>query len=793
MEEVPETITTILECPSPTPKPTSPVFPSFGLFAPNEIPIVVNMQDFAWLLARNFSCQQQANDEVPLRERNEDLQEERGPCSKTIPVWSAFNSLISSPMDVTKVGMPPLLPSPAHEWPTLLTILMQAQNISTSIVGPGRKTVISLDMGLYQPAKKLQMARNDLQHLILRPGELHVVMAQFLTIGAFIEDSGLDLCWIEADIYGPGTVKQILDGNHVKRGEVAHTVTLKALFALYQKAFFESSQEDTKDIADLSREVADACKQAANIELKEANTKLMSAIENQRLLEKMAEFDAKRGQHPLFKVTRQYMRMVMEMLQFIRAVRMGDWKLHLQALQIFTKYFFAHDRLNYERMVPLYLAEMDSLPETDPDVYAEFLSGNWVVNKNTNIPFCALGADHALEHVNRSMKVHGGLVGITLNQTARNKFFLTAPEMANLSGQAKDMAGVAPKIQTQHHNHTPAVLSREDKNIKALMETIEAFTNPFADESSDLFNFVTKVVLPDNIKADLCSQAVIGQALFDTFVKERIQSEKVNIWSTMNKRKLSTWKTNAKKMKVSTKETVVELQEDRSLFARMMMVCRSRPGINVQETIGMYEFALVPRSVFAADGSMLRCSAKSALMAILEKLPSRSADQRSISDGTTTNAAQSHLKVIIIDGMAELQCLDKPEWVKNCEQLAIHFVDTIEQKYGRKDEIRLIFDRYDLPMSLKEATREKRQGGQDPIYYRITDSTNISRVSMKKLLSHTKTKMKLTTYLADKAFRHFRGQSGRRFLVAWGSECKATFKDVGHLQSNQEDRSHDPC
>ena len=102
------------------------------------------------------------------------------------------------------------------------------------------------------------------------------------------------------------------------------------------------------------------------------------------------------------------------------------------------------------------------------------------------------------------MKVHGGLVGITLNQTARNKFFLIAPEMANLSGQAKNMAGVASKIQTRHHNHTPAVLSREDKNIKALMETIETFTNPFADESSDLFNLVTKVVLPDNIKADLC-------------------------------------------------------------------------------------------------------------------------------------------------------------------------------------------------------------------------------------------------------------------------------------------------
>ena len=89
---------------------------------------------------------------------------------------------------------------------------MQAQAIKTKIVGPERKTVISLDMGLYQPAKKLQMGRNDLDHLVLRPGELHIVMVQLRTIGAFIEDSGIDLCWIEADLYGPTTVKQIIDG-----------------------------------------------------------------------------------------------------------------------------------------------------------------------------------------------------------------------------------------------------------------------------------------------------------------------------------------------------------------------------------------------------------------------------------------------------------------------------------------------------------------------------------------------------------------------------------------------------
>jgi len=261
-------------------------------------------------------------------------------------------------------------------------------------------------------------------------------------------------------------------------------------------------------------------------------------------------------------------------------------------------------------MIPLYLAEMNSLPTTDPEVHAKFLSGDWVVNKNSTVPFCALGADHGLEHLNRSMKVSGGLVGITLNQAARTKLFLIAPEMANLAGQAKDMAGVASKIKTQHHNHTLAVVPREDKSIKALMETIETFTNPFADESSDPFNLVTKVVMPDSIKDDMCNQSVIGQSLFDTFVKDRIQSERVNIWSTMKKRKLCIWKTNAKKVKVCSKEKLIELREDRSLFARMMMVCQRRRDIDIKEKIGVYEFALLPRSMFTPDGSMLHCSSK---------------------------------------------------------------------------------------------------------------------------------------------------------------------------------------
>ncbi|KAL9958706.1 hypothetical protein ACROYT_G035756 [Oculina patagonica] len=285
------------------------------------------------------------------------------------------------------------------------------------------------------------------------------------------------------------------------------------------------------------------------------------------------------------------------------------------------------------------------LPESDPEIYEEFCKGNWAVNKNPDVPFCALGADHALEQINRSMKVSGGLVGITLNPNARTKFFLyIAPELVRLAKDAKEMAGTTrAKEDTRHH----------------------------------------------------------------TF----------------------------------------------------------RPEIDIQEADGTYEFTVVPRSMFATDGKMLHCPAKSSLMSIPEKTPATAnTDESETARGETVS---QRMRVSIIDAMAEVtidrfwlssictrstssKSMDKPDWIKSCSNLADHFSCRIFEKYGDGDEIRLIFDRYDLPSSLKEATRNKRQGNQHTVYYRITPSTHIAKVTMKKLLSHAYTKNKLAEYFAKR-------------------------------------------
>ena len=79
------------------------------------------------------------------------------------------------------------------------------------------------------------------------------------------------------------------------------------------------------------------------------------------------------------------------------------------------------------------------------------------------------------------------------------------------------------------------------------------------------------------------------------------------------------------------------------------MVCKSRPEINIKEAVGLYEFTVVPRSLFARDGTMLHSSCKSALINILEKAGGPS---------TNTQEITAELKVAIVDGMAEVQSLD---------------------------------------------------------------------------------------------------------------------------------------
>ena len=237
-------------------------------------------------------------------------------------------------------------------------------------MGESRKTVISLDLGLYHPAKQLQMYRNDLKKLILRVGEMHVEMAMHRTTEAYIEDSGIDNCWEESDVFGAGAVHTILEGKHVKRGVCAHLVTFQSLLALHSEIFFVQNKEIYLTCSKAADKVSLACSTGDKDEIRNAFSQMKHEFESCKLHNRMKAFDTKNSDRPMFLFARQYLEMVLEMITFLKSVRNADWELHLSSLNFFTKYFFVLDKYVYARLIPIYIADMQQLQISDPDIYS---------------------------------------------------------------------------------------------------------------------------------------------------------------------------------------------------------------------------------------------------------------------------------------------------------------------------------------------------------------------------------------------------------------------------------------
>ena len=82
------------------------------------------------------------------------------------------------------------------------------------------------------------------------------------------------MCWVELDLYGPSTVKQIFGGKHVKRREAAHTVILQAIFTLYQEAYFVRHPAVRTIIEKSANQLSDAFKKGDRQDIKAKHEEL---------------------------------------------------------------------------------------------------------------------------------------------------------------------------------------------------------------------------------------------------------------------------------------------------------------------------------------------------------------------------------------------------------------------------------------------------------------------------------------------------------------------------------------
>ena len=373
-------------------------------------------------------------------------------------------------------------------------------------------------------------------------------------------------------------------------------------------------------------------------------------------------------------------------------------------------------------------------------------------------------------------QVMGGIKGITQNPSALSRFFLVGPEVSRLAEEAEEMVGYSYAQQKQHHELSKSVTSQKEKQVQTLKTSFEKI-NPFTYQDPGLINIVTGSVVPDADVPAILGSVSVGQEAFHSFVHERIVGE-TNLWDKMCRLKTKTWKSTRKESSTKVGNDVIRLKEDRALFARMAIIARSRPDIDMADSIGTYEFSCVSQSLFTSDGKLLPTYDKHKLMHKLEGLQEEILPQCDMRRETPSR------KALIVDAMAIVQGLCTSS-ITDCSTLAEAFLKVLSEMSQSFDELHVIFDHYDIADSLKKATRQRRSKGKQVGYSVCMDSTPI-KPHLKSFLSSRKTKHHLTLYLAGKLMKASLSFSCE-VVVSTSEAVQSTHQDLSHLKTSQEE------
>ena len=244
----------------------------------------------------------------------------------------------------------------------------------------------------------------------------------------------------------------------------------------------------------------------------------------------------------MFTFWEEYCHMVKLLLQFVKAERSGNWEMHLLCVSAMIPYFYAMDRPNYARWLPVYLMDMRQLATNHPDVHNEFVNGNHAVSRSSN-PFAQVWTDMALEQsINADSKSKGGIIGISQNPGALDRWFLTSHERASVTTAVKDMYIHDREIVRPHKEAGAKRVARDEADVQKLIScfTTELMSNPFAQESDSLVNFATGIVLPTDTADNLIRSTEKGRDQMNNFVEKRLNTNEVSFWDPIENLKVKT-------------------------------------------------------------------------------------------------------------------------------------------------------------------------------------------------------------------------------------------------------------
>ena len=212
-------------------------------------------------------------------------------------------------------------------------------------------------------------------------------------------------------------------------------------------------------------------------------------------------------------------------LLFVRSIRQGNFTLYRNTLFNMLKWYFSLDKYNYARCTTVYWFDMASLHLTCPDVYREFMVGNFSYLK-TKSSFSRMGLDQLHEQNNKYIKGVSGATSLVNRQdeTALIRWELCGPELSRLLLQFEESNEIDREEKTQKHHEDNVGFQNDDVD----KVTKNFVCNPFESQSLTVVN-KTGVVFDDNIFLNISKLGSIGCSQLHEFIQQRLILSKISI------------------------------------------------------------------------------------------------------------------------------------------------------------------------------------------------------------------------------------------------------------------------
>ena len=376
--------------------------------------------------------------------------------------------------------------------------------------------VCVFDQAIYSKAVEIKWKEKDkFNKYIVMMGLFHILMMYMHILAKRFADAGLRDVLIQSNVIAEGSIDKALSGKMYNRGVrmyklMYEAVSMKVLENM-KLGVDEVNPDRIQHITslDISRLDFDTIWSEKNLkdvynDYIEMRIKLSSNEES-----------------ALQQFWVSFLEMVELLLNTIYSIRSGNWELLLECIRSILPYTFAYDNLNYARYLTGMLGDMLELPHDFPEVYAEFMRGNFAAQLTEDGRFLRTETDKVIEMtLNKDSKSAGGCTGFSTNINAVKRWEINAAYRAALRNCFHSHLNYdLPRYK--HVDLNPSRIKKDQEDVQRILSTIaETFIDPLSQQP--LISISTGVIATEKVAIDTKKAREKGEKAMESFIATRL-------------------------------------------------------------------------------------------------------------------------------------------------------------------------------------------------------------------------------------------------------------------------------